>query len=259
MTVVNGRIPLSDLRRVEHVTGGAHYLRRDASLALDRLCLIAKSEGHGTYITDSYRDYATQVRLRAEWCARGLCSYAATPGTSNHGWGLAFDGADSRTDGMARWCHANEKTANTHGWHWPHCARPPGVVERWHWEYSPALDRHRNEQPQPQGGAADMINEGDSGPAALALQMACNDYRHYGNVDRERAGNPPFEVKALKLDGKAGPLTFGIARALLRDLDIRVDTGDPIPAECVTIMSRMATRAQQRIHSLRPPGDAHAQ
>lgn len=143
----NGRIPLSQLRRVEHVVGGVHYLRSDASKALDRLALIANSQGHGTLITDSYRSYATQVRLRRDWCNRGSCNYAATPGTSNHGWGLAVDAADSRSDGLARWFHANEKTANEHGWHWPHWARPPGVIERWHWEYSSGLDRHHNENP----------------------------------------------------------------------------------------------------------------
>ena len=252
----NGRIPLSQLRRVKHVTGGNHYLRADASLALDRLALIAKSQGHGAYVTDSYRDYATQVRLRADWCARGSCNYAATPGTSNHGWGLAVDAADSRVDGLARWMHANEKTANTHGWHWPHWARPPGVVERWHWEYSPELDRHRNQHPQvQQGGGADVIHEGDKGAAVEALQMACNDYRHYGNLDREREGNPQFEVKALRLDGAAGPLTFGVARALLRDLSIKVGKDDGIPDACVAILSRHATRAQQRLHSFKPHGD----
>jgi hypothetical protein len=38
-----------------------------------------------------YRPYSSQVRLRAEWCARGACGNAATPGTSNHGWGTAVD------------------------------------------------------------------------------------------------------------------------------------------------------------------------
>lgn len=133
----NGRIPLSQLRRVKYVTGGAHYLRRDASMALDRLCLVVKRQGHGTYITDSYRSYEAQVRLRREWCARGLCQYAAYPGTSNHGWGLAIDAAASRGDGFAHWFHSsakNRKLANEHGWHWPQWARPPGVHEPWHLE-----------------------------------------------------------------------------------------------------------------------------
>lgn len=150
----NGRIPLSQLRRVEHATGGAHYLRRDASLALDRLCLVVKGQGHGTYITDSYRSYATQVRLRREWCNRGKCNYAAYPGTSNHGWGLAIDAAASRSDGFAHWFHAsakNSQLANRHGWHWPQWARPPGVTEHWHLEYLATLDRHRYEDPDKGG------------------------------------------------------------------------------------------------------------
>ncbi len=38
-----------------------------------------------------YRTYEDQVRLRQEWCNKGACGNAATPGTSNHGTGNAAD------------------------------------------------------------------------------------------------------------------------------------------------------------------------
>lgn len=51
---------------------------------------------HGVHIgcngPDSmYRPYASQVRLRNEWCAQGACQNAAVPGTSNHGIATAVD------------------------------------------------------------------------------------------------------------------------------------------------------------------------
>ena len=39
----------------------------------------------------SYRDYAGQLLMKRMWCARGNCGNAATPGTSNHGLGIAVD------------------------------------------------------------------------------------------------------------------------------------------------------------------------
>jgi hypothetical protein len=38
-----------------------------------------------------YRPYSRQVYWRNYWCGQGACGNAATPGTSNHGWGNAGD------------------------------------------------------------------------------------------------------------------------------------------------------------------------
>jgi hypothetical protein len=38
-----------------------------------------------------YRPYSRQVYWKNYWCSRGACGNAATPGTSNHGWGKAGD------------------------------------------------------------------------------------------------------------------------------------------------------------------------
>lgn len=147
----NGRIPRSELRRLRHATGPTGdpadylYLRRDASLALDRLLLMAADDGHRTYITDAYRDYDTQVRLKQ---LKGR--YAATPGTSNHGWGMAADCAYSASsDSFGRWLWALRDLAREHGWYppaWTHDGA--GIEEPWHWEYDDALDRHHGEDPE---------------------------------------------------------------------------------------------------------------
>jgi peptidoglycan hydrolase-like protein with peptidoglycan-binding domain len=84
--------------------------------------------------TDGARDYATQVQLKKE---KG--PYAAQPGTSNHGWGKAFDLASnvsSFTSAEHRWLREN-----AHRWGfahptWAHDGNPAnGMDEPWHWEF----------------------------------------------------------------------------------------------------------------------------
>lgn len=82
-------------------------------------------------VTDSYRDFATQVRLYQQ--KPGL---AAVPGTSNHGWALAVDlcgGAESFGTPAELWLRAN---AGRYGWIHPAWAEPYSLrAEPWHWEY----------------------------------------------------------------------------------------------------------------------------
>jgi len=83
-------------------------------------------------MTDSYRDFPSQVDV-----FRRKPALAATPGRSQHGWGLAVDlcggvqvfGAEAH-----RWMQAN---AAAFGWVHPGWARPGGSrPEPWHWEYA---------------------------------------------------------------------------------------------------------------------------
>lgn len=106
--------------------GGGHKLRGDAAAAYNQMALAASRDGVTWSITDSYRDYATQVRLAEE---KGLYSQgglAATPGTSNHGWGLAVDlggGANNSGTSQNNWLVANASrfgffTIPREPWHW---------------------------------------------------------------------------------------------------------------------------------------------
>lgn len=86
--VGNGRIPRALLAPVGD-TG--HWLWPPAAAALEELLAAAAADGIRIGITDSYRPYEVQVDLVAR---KGLYSQgglAATPGTSNHGWGTAVD------------------------------------------------------------------------------------------------------------------------------------------------------------------------
>jgi LAS superfamily LD-carboxypeptidase LdcB len=117
----NGRIPLEMLTPIGI---GGHRLYAPAAQAFMSMRAAAAAEGIDVGITDSYRTYEQQVDLAAR---KGLYSeggYAAVPGTSKHGWGMAID-IDVDAAGQA-WMRAN--------------AGRFGFVENvprepWHWEF----------------------------------------------------------------------------------------------------------------------------
>ncbi|WP_432457692.1 M15 family metallopeptidase [Cellulomonas iranensis] len=117
----NGRVPDAALTPVGD-TG--HRLWQPAAQQLTRLIDDARAQGVTIGITDSYRTYDTQVDLVRR---KGLYSQgglAATPGTSDHGWGLAVD---LRLDDRAQaWMRAN---ADRYGF------AEDTPREPWHWAY----------------------------------------------------------------------------------------------------------------------------
>jgi|GEM_PF-383564 len=127
----NGRIPASAL--CAPTFDADALLRCDAAQDLDALDAAYYADfGVHVTITDSYRSYASQVTCRATkgW----LC---ATPGTSNHGTGIATDlGGGIQTFGTKqhRWMKAH---AAQYGWAHPGWAEPgSSKPEPWHWEYT---------------------------------------------------------------------------------------------------------------------------
>lgn len=115
----NGRLPEAALTPVGD-TG--HRLFAPAAEQLERLLAAARADGVTIGITDSYRTYDTQVDLVRR---KGLYSQgglAATPGTSDHGWGMAVD---LRLDDRAQaWMRANgaafgfAEDTPREPWHW---------------------------------------------------------------------------------------------------------------------------------------------
>lgn len=127
----NGAVPAADLCTI---WDGANMLRGDAAVTLAELNQNFRAAlGVDLCVTDSYRTLAEQRRLA--YTKGGL---AATPGTSNHGWGLAVDLCSSVTnsDASMDWLTAN---GPTFGWSNPAWARSGGAGphEPWHWEYLP--------------------------------------------------------------------------------------------------------------------------
>ncbi|HLM04795.1 MAG TPA: D-alanyl-D-alanine carboxypeptidase family protein [Blastococcus sp.] len=110
-----------------------HALRCDAAAAYRAMsAAFASAFGSPLCITDSYRTYASQVRLYGQKPA-----LAAVPGTSNHGWGLAVDlcgGIERFGTAPYAWMKAN---AGRFGYLHPDWAEPGnGREEPWHWEYA---------------------------------------------------------------------------------------------------------------------------
>ena len=119
----NGRIP-SD--RLTSIGVGSHKLYAPAAQAYRAMTADAAAQGVTIGITDSYRSYESQVDLAGR---KGLYSQgglAATPGTSNHGWGLAVDLDLDAT--AQQWMRDN-------GWKYGFVEDTPR--EPWHWAYRP--------------------------------------------------------------------------------------------------------------------------
>lgn len=82
--------------------------------------------GHDLVISSTYRTYDDQIATKA---SRGVM--AATPGWSNHGFGLAIDIRGTQLE--KRWIQQN---GPEYGWWHPTWARPDGrKPEDWHYEY----------------------------------------------------------------------------------------------------------------------------
>lgn len=126
----NGKMPKSKLDELSWAKG--EYLRPDAAKDFEKLNKAFKKKfGSDIQVTDSYRDYAEQVRLKN---IKG--KWAATPGTSNHGWAMAVDlgsGINNFGTEQHEWMKRN---ASEYGWKHPDWAEPSGSLpEPWHWEY----------------------------------------------------------------------------------------------------------------------------
>jgi len=139
-TALNGRLPDSLLTHLPWAEAAGFRLRADAAASAGRLAAAFYARfGRALLLTDAYRTFASQVSLKT---SKGV--WAATPGTSNHGLGIAVDFASGiNVDGSPQhlWMTAN---AGRFGWINPAWAinwnPADGQHEPWHWEYHPELD-----------------------------------------------------------------------------------------------------------------------
>ena len=127
----NGRLPDKVLCTLPG--GSGERLRSDAAVSFVALAAdYQQAFGEPICVTDGYRPLAEQQQLR-----RTKPRYAARPGYSEHGWGLAVDlscGVQSFRTNRHAWMVAN---AGTHGWFLPEWAQRGGArPEPWHWEFS---------------------------------------------------------------------------------------------------------------------------
>ena len=129
----NGGLPVGALCALWGAPG--MMLRADAAASFNRMSkAFSHVFGAPLCVTSSYRTYQRQVELYASMPA----GYAAVPGTSNHGWGLAVDLCGGiQVDGSPEHTWLLEHAA-AFSWFHPSWALPggPGPHEPWHWEYA---------------------------------------------------------------------------------------------------------------------------
>lgn len=195
--VSNGRLPSSSLASTQ--IGGR--LRKDAAASADRLALAFYLHFGKPLVVSgplsTYRSYAEQVATKKKYG-----SFAAAPGTSNHGLGKAVDfGSGIADDNSAahRWM---EQNAGAYGWENPLWARNAnrndGEYEPWHWEYNPAKDRRKN---------ADYIRKPGLGWTGLGHSGA--KVREIQTLHNQRV----MDKDHIKVDGKFG---YGTAVAIYK-------------------------------------------
>ena len=127
----NGQIPVDVLCPLWGTSG--QVLRADAAAAFNALSRkYAETFRAPICVTDSYRDYPSQVAVRA-----AKPTLAAVPGTSNHGWGVAVDlcdGVQVFGSPQHEWLRQH---AMAYGWFHPAWAQAGGSKpEPWHWEFA---------------------------------------------------------------------------------------------------------------------------
>jgi hypothetical protein len=127
----NGDLPASALCPLWGAPGQS--LRPDAAKEFNAMSrAFERDTGAVLCVTDSYRSYAEQVAVSIT-----RAGYAASPGRSIHGIGLAVDlcgGVESFAGAAHLWM---EQHAALYGWFHPAWAEPTGVLpEPWHWEFA---------------------------------------------------------------------------------------------------------------------------
>lgn len=166
MAYANGRIPASALRDISTPKS----LRADAAASFERLRAAAKLDGFnmGTSLPDhSYRSVERQeailhayydhtwrpgltygnggIKFYAgkTWYRKPGYATAATPGTSNHGWGVAVDFQGLGGYGGTGYAWMS-KHAGEYGWD---NVQGRSIGEAWHWVYNPDNDKHKGDKP----------------------------------------------------------------------------------------------------------------
>lgn len=127
---VNGQLAAEHLCLLPDDT---NYLRADVAQSFAQMnAQFNATFGRDLCVIEGYRSYADQVRIKS---LRGYL--AASPGTSMHGFGFAFDLCSGDDSGAPKaWL---DSTAAAYGFVNPDWAKFR-KYEPWHWEYKPATD-----------------------------------------------------------------------------------------------------------------------
>jgi hypothetical protein len=129
----NGRLPATSLTSIAFAPGTR--AQRDAARAVTALSArFGREFKRDIEITGAYRTFDQQVALKNK-----LGFLAAVPGTSNHGWGVAFDLGGGINVGESKEHEWMQREAKHFGLDNPDWATPGTAGfqkdEPWHWEH----------------------------------------------------------------------------------------------------------------------------
>jgi hypothetical protein len=234
----NGELPESALAPCGI---GAFRMEKTAALAMNALVKDAAAAGFEIKATGTYRSIAAQTALfhsrytrepiqgaptktwKGEtWYQKPGTAMAATPGTSNHGWGLAADLAEER-DGDPQ--PESVSTALV-AWLVQHAATygfaAEAQSEPWHWVYTEgdklpaAVTGETSQAPTQELPARKTLRRGDTGPDVKRCQnlLVENGIKVRGGADgifgkhTEAAVRSFQRAHSLQPDGVVGPKTW---------------------------------------------------
>jgi cell wall-associated NlpC family hydrolase len=144
----NGLIPVSALAEISFARG--QVAEKNAAAAFEAMNAAYKAEtGRNIGVTDSYRSLSGQQAV-----ARKKPKLAAKPGTSNHGWGKAFDLNVRGDKQLKAWLDAN---AARFGFVNPDWAKKSSRFEPWHWEYTGGGAQPAARRPKPASPNAEKV------------------------------------------------------------------------------------------------------
>jgi LAS superfamily LD-carboxypeptidase LdcB len=209
----NGKLPA---RALKAITGGS-TLHHRAAAAWEVMVQAAAADGVELRHVGAYRSHEQQVamfrdryqatptgsKVTRRW--NGVTYYlkpgkapSATPGSSNHGWGLAIDIASVGSGERLPWLIAN---AGRFGFTWEVADPSNPNFEAWHIRYV------RGDADAPAAPSAGRtLRLGDRGDDVARLQWALTDVGYL-----------------CKADGEFGPVTDQVVRAFQRDHGLTVD------------------------------------
>lgn len=185
---------------------------------------VARNTGHASKMWNGKRYWKKQARLAA----------AASPGTSNHGWGVAADLSDTPSvplsDKTKRWLAAHGpsfgywNTVKSEAWHWSYCLgdqvpravldaeaglgiKPPPKID---WSDVAKVDKELAKITYP-----GVLKKNSVGVAVRAVQWKLDAAGHELSVDGDFGAKTAAAVKAfqaandLEADGIVGQVTWG--------------------------------------------------
>lgn len=185
---------------------------------------VARNTGHASKMWNGKRYWKKQARLAA----------AASPGTSNHGWGVAADLSDSPSvplsDKNKRWLAAHGpsfgywNTVKGEAWHWSYCLgdqvpqavldaeaglglKPPPKID---WSNVAKVDKELAKIAYP-----GVLKKNSVGVAVRAVQWKLDAAGHDLSVDGDFGPKTAAAVRAfqavndLQVDGIVGQVTWG--------------------------------------------------